>query len=517
MGQKADVFLVFHSVGVHQFTIDHPKNRTPGGHKEPRTRFRIVDTPDGGHDIERVGNSIPERVAEAMDAAVEIVAASSEPLGTNGLKEALKDRGSGPAPSSPHSPSFGRKIRRGCDRARDRSSARTGSTGRGGRGKPSDQPTPTDPEPTPGTYRFNRPYDPVPFYRTGVRGRLICGPPSGNRPRPTGQTPRLMYGSIAKGSVRRYTEWEANSPSRESGSDSGPPSGLSGRRSFPFGSTLGGFGSTVFRSSFFGGGSLGSMSPPLTQERADSDVLQLLYDGLHDLAHLLLRDVEQGGDLANRHSLLNEQCENDLLPLRELARGTPRPPGQFLENGLTNAIEAGTELPEDLRGHTVPFADQAEKDVLSPDVVVVELERFAERQLDDLLGAWRERDMPRGGGLALSDGLLDLPTDCFEGDVQRLEGFRRHSIALMDQTQQHVLSPDVVVIEHPRFFLGEDHHALRSVGESLEQRTPFDLMLVVQRSPDRKGWPYAGDGGGSWCKRPCNRLSSSEDAPSGRL
>ena len=59
-----------------------------------------------------------------------------------------------------------------------------------------------------------------------------------------------------------YSEWEATSPSGESGagSDSGPPSGLSGRRSFRSGSTPGGFGSTVFRSSFAGGGSLGSMS-----------------------------------------------------------------------------------------------------------------------------------------------------------------------------------------------------------------------------------------------------------------
>ena len=101
MGQKADVFLVFTSVGVHEFTIDHPKNRTPGGHKEPRTRFRIVDTPDGGLDIERVGKSIPERVAEAMDAAVEIVAASPEPLGTNGLKDALKEQGFGSSTVEP--------------------------------------------------------------------------------------------------------------------------------------------------------------------------------------------------------------------------------------------------------------------------------------------------------------------------------------------------------------------------------------------------------------------------------
>jgi hypothetical protein len=71
--------------------------------------------------------------------------------------------------------------------------------------------------------------------------------------------------SMPEGSRSGYSEWEATSPSGESGagSDSGPPSGLSGRRSFRSGSTPGGFGSTVFRSSFAGGGSLGSMSPPI--------------------------------------------------------------------------------------------------------------------------------------------------------------------------------------------------------------------------------------------------------------
>jgi hypothetical protein len=95
MGQKADVVLVFSSVGPQEFTIDHSKNRTPGGHKEPRTRFRVTDTADGGLDIERVGKAIPERVGEAMVAAVEIVASSSDGLGTNGLKEALKAQGFG--------------------------------------------------------------------------------------------------------------------------------------------------------------------------------------------------------------------------------------------------------------------------------------------------------------------------------------------------------------------------------------------------------------------------------------
>jgi hypothetical protein len=40
------------------------------------------------------------------------------------------------------------------------------------------------------------------------------------------------------------------------------------------------------------------------------------------------------------------------------------------------------------------------------------------------------------------------------------------------------------VVEHPRFFLGEDHHPPRSVGEPLEQQTPFDRMLVVVLAPD---------------------------------
>jgi hypothetical protein len=97
MGQKADTVLVFSSAGPKEFTIDHAKNRTPGGHKEPRTRFRVTDTPDGGLEIERVGKAIPERIAEAMDTAVEIVSSSGDGLGTNGLHEALKAQGFGSA------------------------------------------------------------------------------------------------------------------------------------------------------------------------------------------------------------------------------------------------------------------------------------------------------------------------------------------------------------------------------------------------------------------------------------
>jgi hypothetical protein len=92
MGQKADIVLVFQSVGRHEFTVDHAKNRTAGGHKEPKARFRIIDTEDDGLDIERIGKAIDERVAQCMDEAVEVVTASDGSLGTKALQAALRER-----------------------------------------------------------------------------------------------------------------------------------------------------------------------------------------------------------------------------------------------------------------------------------------------------------------------------------------------------------------------------------------------------------------------------------------
>jgi hypothetical protein len=95
MAQKADIVMVFQAVGDHEFTIEHAKNRTPGGHKEPKARFHIIDTEDGGLDIERIGKEIDERVAESMEAAVEVVTSSDGALGTNALTQALKELGFG--------------------------------------------------------------------------------------------------------------------------------------------------------------------------------------------------------------------------------------------------------------------------------------------------------------------------------------------------------------------------------------------------------------------------------------
>jgi hypothetical protein len=95
MAQKADVVLVFGAVGLHEFTIEHSKNRTPGGHKEPRKRFKVVDAPGGALEVETLGKQVDPRVAEGVEDAVDLITSSEDPLGSNALKAALKDQGYG--------------------------------------------------------------------------------------------------------------------------------------------------------------------------------------------------------------------------------------------------------------------------------------------------------------------------------------------------------------------------------------------------------------------------------------
>ena len=65
-----------------------------------------------------------------------------------------------------------------------------------------------------------------------------------------------------------------------------------------------------------------------------------------------------------------------------------------LDDLLAHLVQVGAELDEHLGGDALALADEAEQDVLGADVVVAELQRFAQGQLEHLLGARRERDVP---------------------------------------------------------------------------------------------------------------------------
>ena len=88
---------------------------------------------------------------------------------------------------------------------------------------------------------------------------------------------------------------------------------------------------------------------------------------------------------------------------------------QELDDGLAHLVELGAELLEHLGGDALTLADQTEQDVLGADVVVAELERFAQRQLEHLLGSRRERDVTAGSLGALPDDLDDLGANRLRG------------------------------------------------------------------------------------------------------
>ena len=79
-----------------------------------------------------------------------------------------------------------------------------------------------------------------------------------------------------------------------------------------------------------------------------------------------------------------------------------------LNDLLAHMSQVGAQADEDLGGDTLALAHEAEQHVLGADVVVTQLKRLTEGQLEDLLRTWRERRRPRRGGPRWPDRLLDF-------------------------------------------------------------------------------------------------------------
>src|SRR4029450_9107378 len=104
--------------------------------------------------------------------------------------------------------------------------------------------------------------------------------------------------------------------------------------------------------------------------------------------------------------------------------------GQQLDDLLADPGEVGAQLDQHLGGNALALADQPEQDVLGADVGVAELQRLAQRQLNDLLGPGSEGDVPGGGALALADDLLDLGPDGLAGGAGGRKRRARYTLHL---------------------------------------------------------------------------------------
>ena len=166
--------------------------------------------------------------------------------------------------------------------------------------------------------------------------------------------------------------------------------------------------------------------------------------------------------------------------------------------------QVGAELHEHLGGDALALADEAEEDVLGADVVVAELQRLAQRELEDLLRRGRERDVTRRRRAALADDLLDLAAHGLERDAERLERLGGDALALVDQPEQDVLGADVVVVEQARFLLRQDDHPAGPVGEAFEQGSPPPAGVECAWSVPMPT-PSVSHGRGSTADRPAPR------------
>ncbi len=159
-----------------------------------------------------------------------------------------------------------------------------------------------------------------------------------------------------------------------------------------------------------------------------------------------------------------------------------------MDDGLAHLLQLGAELLQDLGGNALALPDQAEEDVLGADVVVTELQRLSEAELEDLLGSWGERDVAGRRLLALADDLDYLVPDRSQVDVEALQCLGGDALTLVEESEQDVLGADVIVVQVARFFLGQNDDPAGSVRETLKHLS-LPRLTYATLPPGRSSLP----------------------------
>ena len=244
-------------------------------------------------------------------------------------------------------------------------------------------------------------------------------------------------------------------------------------------------------------------------------VLRAPRQDLHDALDLRLAaddrvELPLGGELRQVAAELVEE----LRALRLLAGGAARAglaaagTGEHPDDLVADLFRIRVEVEQDPCGDSLVLAHEPEQDVLGADVVVAERERLAQRQLEHLLRAGRERNLAGGDLVALPDDARHLGADLLDGDVEALEHARGEPFLLAEEPEQDVLGPDVVVLQGARLVLGENHDLTCAFSESFEQRS--DPLPVVPPDP----WYRRGRGVPSGHESPIGRKQQERQSSS---
>jgi hypothetical protein len=152
--------------------------------------------------------------------------------------------------------------------------------------------------------------------------------------------------------------------------------------------------------------------------------------------------------------------------------GPPAPAaltGQHAADLVADLLRVSVEVVQNARTHALVLAHHPEQDVLGTDVVVAQAQRLPQGELEDLLGAMRERNLDGGDFFARADDLDDPGADALDGDIERLQHAGGQPFFLAEQAEQDVLGTDVVVLQRAGLLLGEDDHLDGAFCEPLEQ------------------------------------------------
>src|SRR5215469_16717798 len=175
-----------------------------------------------------------------------------------------------------------------------------------------------------------------------------------------------------------------------------------------------------------------------------------------------------------------------------------------LDDLVPHPAQIPAQAGEHLGRHALALPDQAEQDVLGPDVVVAELQRLPQRELKDLLGPRGERDVARRRLAAPADERHDLLPRLVLADLQLPQRPRGRALRFPHQAEQEMLGADVAVVEVPGFFLRVDDGPPRPLGEPLEHivRSPRGGAVTVHAGPAgpgsaRPAWTVAPGGAGA--------------------
>ena len=158
--------------------------------------------------------------------------------------------------------------------------------------------------------------------------------------------------------------------------------------------------------------------------------------------------------------------------------------GEHADDLVADLLGVGVEVEQDPRGDALVLADEPEQDVLRADVVVAERQSLAQRELEHLLRARRERDLAGRDLVALPDDAGDLRAHLLDGDVEALEHAGGETLFFAEQAEQDVLGADVVVLEGAGLVLGQHDHLSGSLGEAFEHAAAFLPFRASRLHPE---------------------------------